>query len=197
MANDFDDVRLPVDIERGATGGPGFQTTVITLANGDESRNQEWEASRDKFNIGYGIQKRADMEAVYSFFMARRGRARGFRFRNWLDYQVKEQAVGIVEGEPTQRQLIRPYSDGAVSTYRIVTHPVEETLRVYVNNVLTESYTLEDNGVLVFGADPGNNVKATFEFDIPARFDNDDLNVQLNTYMEGTFPSIQIIELRQ
>jgi uncharacterized protein (TIGR02217 family) len=197
MANDFDDVRLPIDIERGATGGPGFQTTVITLANGDESRNQEWEASRDKFNIGYGIQKRADMEAVYSFFMARRGRARGFRFRNWLDYQVKEQAVGIVEGEPTQRQLIRPYSDGAVSTYRIVTHPVEETLRVYVNNVLTESYTLEDNGVLVFGADPGNNVKATFEFDIPARFDNDDLNVQLNTYMEGTFPSIQIIELRQ
>lgn len=197
MATDFDNVRLPVDIERGAVGGPSFRTTVITLANGDEQRNQEWEYSRDKFNIGYGIQRRADMEAVYAFFQARGGRARGFRFRNWLDFQVVGQPVGIVEGVPTQRQLIRPYADVANQTFRIVTHPVAETLKVYVNMVLTTEYELGDNGVLTFPADPGANVRATFDFDLPARFDNDDLNVQLNTYKEGSFPSIQIVELRR
>ena len=64
MANDFDDVRLPEDIERGTMGGPMFKTTVITMASGKEQRNQDWEVVRGTYNVGYGIQKRSDIEAV-------------------------------------------------------------------------------------------------------------------------------------
>lgn len=197
MANDFDDVRLPEDIERGTVGGPNYQTSVIPLINGREQRNQEWQYPLDTYDIGYGIQSRAAMEAVYSFFHARGGMARGFRFRNWLDYVVTEMPVGTVLGNPLQRQLVRTYDDGVNSQLRIVTHPVESTLRVFVNMVLTEDYTLGDGGVITFDTDPGNNVLASFEFDVPCRFDTDTLAVKLNTYREGTIPSIQIIELRQ
>jgi uncharacterized protein (TIGR02217 family) len=195
MADIFDDVRLPEDIERGALGGPTFDTTVIILASGKEQRNQEWELVRGSYNIGYGIQKREDMEAVYAFFHARRGRARGFRFRDWLDFKVTAQPVGTVVGDPLQRQLVRLYDDPINPYLRIITHPVASTLKVYVNSVLTTAYTLEDGGRLVFLSDPGVDVVASFEFDIPVRFDVDALNVMLNTYQEGTIPSIQIVEL--
>lgn len=195
MAEIFDDVRLPEDIERGSRGGPSFSTTIITLASGKEQRNQEWELVRGSYNIGYGIQKRESMEAVLAFFHARRGRARGFRFRDWTDFKVVAASVGIVDGEPLQRQLIREYADPVNPYLRIITHPVASTLKVYVNSILTTAYTLEEGGRLVFLSDPGVDVVASFEYDIPVRFDIDDLNIMLNTYMEGTIPSIQIVEL--
>lgn len=197
MANDFDDVRLPEDIERGTIGGPMFNTSVVTLYNGREQRNVEWSANRDQYNIGYGIERRGQMETVYAFFHARLGRARGFRFRNWLDYEVTNGLVGIVPGDPLRRQLVRVYEDDANPFIRVITRPVVSTLKVYVNHVLTTDYTLEDKGVLLFTSDPGLDVLATFEFDVPVRFDEDDLRVTLNTFMEGVIPSIRLIELRE
>lgn len=197
MAIDFDDVRLPEDIERDTTGGPDFRTTVIRLINGAEQRNQEWELPLDQYNIAYGIQKREDMEAVYEFFHARNGRARGFRFRNWLDYSVTGSPVGLIPGEPTKRQLIRVYDDTANAEHRIITRPVLSTLKVYRDMVLTTNYSIEPLGVLAFPDDPGANVLASFEFDIPVRFDIDRLSVRLSTFQAGSIPSIQLIELRE
>ena len=198
MPNDFDDVRLPEDIERGTTGGPGFRTTVISMVGGGERRNQEWEFTRSKFNIGYGIRKRDDMEEVYSFFHERRGRLRGFRFKNWLDFQVVAGPVGSIAGQANKRQLVRVYGSGDTAYIRSVTRPVPGSVKLFVNNVATNAFTLGPMGVVTFtGGDPGNNVAASFEFDTPVRFDTDDLNVQLNTFKEGTFPSIQLIELQE
>jgi uncharacterized protein (TIGR02217 family) len=192
----IDDVRLPVDIERGAMGGPEFRTTVVTMVSGRERRNQEWDVPLSSFNIGYGIRKRSEMEAVYSFFIARGGRARGFRFKNWLDFKVELDPVGTIAGEPTKRQLIRVYADTVNPQLRIVAYPLEATLKVYVNQVLTTDYLLQANGVLEFPTDPGLDVLASFEYDIPVRFDTDQLNTKLNTFREGEQPSIQIVELR-
>lgn len=189
----IDDVRLPVDIERGARGGPGFKTTVISLASGDESRNREWSRVRGRWNVGYGLQKRESFEVVYEFFMARNGRHRGFRFRDWIDYKVVESPVA---GSGLTRQLVRVYDDLVNPYVRNVVLPIPETLKIYKNLILTEDYTLGDNGVLTFPTDPGINVVATFEYDVPVRFDIDDLEVTLDTVYNGAIPSIPIIELR-
>jgi len=195
MANDFDDVRLPEDIERGTMGGPMFKTTVITMASGKEQRNQDWEVVRGTYNVGYGIQKRSDIEAVYAFFHARRGRARGFRFRDWLDYKVVNGPVGTIAGQPLRRQLVRQYTDGVEPYIRLINKPIADTLKVYVDYVATTAFTLGDDGQLIFPSDPGVNVMASFEFDLPVRFDVDQLNVQLETLEAGSIPAIQIIEL--
>lgn len=189
----IDNVRLPVDIERGARGGPGFKTTIITMSSGMEQRNIEWSLARGSWNVGYGIRDRDDMDEVYQFFLARRGRGRGFRFKDWLDYSANLQ---LPVGTDTTRQLVKVYPDDVSPYTRIITLPIADTLVVYVDDFATEDYTLSDGGVLTFDSDPGANVKATFEFDVPARFDTDDLQVELNTFLNGSMPSIPIVELR-
>lgn len=189
-----DNVRLPEDVERGAQGGPGFQTTIVALASGHEQRNQDWSIARGKWNVGYGIRKRVDMEEVINFFYARRGRARSFRFKDWSDFSAT--AVDVrTTGNVLTRQLVKRYSIGDNEYVRDIVLPKDGTLVVYVDNVVTAAYT-ESNGVLTFAGDPGSNVKATFEFDVPCRFDIDSLNVTLEHYDAGTIANIPIVEVR-
>jgi uncharacterized protein (TIGR02217 family) len=195
----MDDVRLPEEIERGAQGGPGFKTSIVTLASGAEQRNQDWQIARSRWDIGYGIRKRSDLQAVLNFFYARRGKLRAFRFRDWLDFSIDGEPVG--EGTTaTRRQLVKKYSDteGINDYTRVITLPVAETLKVYVDNLALDpgDFTLLPNGVLLFEEDPGENVKASFEFDVPVRFDIDELPVTLNTYTEGAISGIGIVEVR-
>lgn len=192
----IDDVRLPDDIERGARGGPGFKTTIITLSNGAEQRNQEWSKARGAWDIGYGIRNREDLQAVINFFYGRRGRARGFRFKDWLDFSVTAEAVGTT-GNALTRQLQKTYTDTEHAYVRQIVLPVASTLKVYVDEILTPTgWALGADGLLTFDSDPGSNVKATFDFDVPARFDIDQLPVSLNTYLHGEIDGIAIVELR-
>lgn len=84
----FHDVRFPDAIARGATGGPEYSTDIITVASGFEQRNINWQASRARYDIGTGIRTREQMAEVIAFFRARKGRAYGFRFRDWTDFDA-------------------------------------------------------------------------------------------------------------
>ena len=93
----FIDARMPVGIERGASGGPTFNTTVHTLASGREQRNQNWSHPQGKWDVSYGIRNmysqdsvNADraLETVMHFFYLMKGKANSFRFRDWSDYIV-------------------------------------------------------------------------------------------------------------
>lgn len=189
------DTRLPDDIEQGARGGPGFKTTVVTLSNGEESRNVEWSVARGSWDIGYGIRDRDTMEAVYAFFLARHGRAYGFRFKDWLDYQATAENVGTT-GNALTRQLQKTYQDDVAAYVRTIVLPIEATLIVYVDNIATDAYTLGANGLLTFLSDPGGNVKATFEFDLPARFDTDSVPFSMLHFNALSVTNIPIVELR-
>jgi uncharacterized protein (TIGR02217 family) len=191
-----DNVRLPDDIERGAMGGPGFKTTIITLSNGAEQRNQEWNKARGSWDVGYGIKDRADLMEVVNFFHGRRGRARGFRFKDWLDFSAVGQTVGTTIN-PLVFTLQKTYADTVNPYVRPIVLPVADTVKVYVDNIeVMSGWTLGANGVITFTEDPGEDVKASFEFDVPARFDIDQLPVTLNTYLNGQITGISVVELR-
>lgn len=51
----IDAVRLPVDVERGAEGGPLFSTIVNRTDGGGAITNQNWQYPLFKGNISYGI----------------------------------------------------------------------------------------------------------------------------------------------
>lgn len=189
----MDNVRLPDDIERGAQGGPGFKTTVITLASGEESRNSEWAIAKGRWNVGYGIRKRDDLQAVLEFFYARRGRSRSFRFKDWLDFMVTGQNTRTT-GNILTRQLVARYGVGDNEYIRDIVAPVTGTIIVYVDNVATVNYTI-NAGILTFPSDPGSNVKASFAFDVPVRFDIDTMPVTLDHFDAGTIPNIPIVEV--
>lgn len=199
----FHEIRLPDDIERGASGGPGFLTDIVELASGFEQRNSRRSRSRAVYNIGYGLRSREDNEVIINFFYARRGRLIGFRFRDWSDFQIEAldgtpQVVGVGNGSDVQFQLRKTYQDIAGSFDRFILKPVDGTVRVFLDTVETTDFTLDiDTGVLSLNTAPavGVFVQVTGEFDVPVRFDTDDLDIDVEFFQNQAVPSIDIIEL--
>lgn len=188
-------VRLPDNVEAGAKGGPVFSTSIITLANGREGRNQEWAVARHSWDVGYGLTGVDDLETVRKFFYACHGRARSFLFKDWSDYKGTLEAVAPVVGQATKRQLIKTYTNGVIPYLRTILYPVDGTLHVYVDTLETIDFTLA-GGVITFGSDPaGATVVASFEFDIPVRFDTDQLALTVENVMAMNIPSIPVIEV--
>lgn len=196
----FHNVRLPEDVEKGARGGPGFKTTIITLSSGHEKRNIDWQRQRGTWDISYGIQYKEDFEKVIDFFYIRRGRAHSFRFKDWTDFEMDVTVLGTGDGVRTQFQLNKVYSDAGGSYSRLITRPVAGSLTVFFDGIAVSpsDYTFS-LGVITFNTAPGSavEVSASCEFDVPVRFDMDNLQVQAETFEAAEIPGINIIEVRE
>ena len=120
----FHQVRFPLDIALGAQGGPQRATDVVTLASGREERNSRWAHARRRYNAGYGIKSRADMQAVLAFFEERRGRFHAFLWRDALDWTASGEEIGVGDGERTSFQLTKRYGAGFDPYLRPITKPV-------------------------------------------------------------------------
>lgn len=195
----FHEVRLPDDIEQGAEGGPEFKTEISTLANGAENRNFVWSQPRMEWDIAYGIQSRGDLQNVLSFFYARGGRFHGFRFKDWLDYQVLAPITFATgDGSTAAFQLNRVYTDLGGFTYsRTIKKPVSGTVSVFVDGSEDGSASVDTTtGIVTFSSTPAVSADLTWtgEFDVPVRFDVDRIGVNLRNFNAGSIPSIPVVE---
>ena len=205
----FDNVRFPVAISRGLAGGPERRTDVVMTASGREERNARWANSRRKYNAGYGVKSLDDIHAVVAFFEERRGRLYAFRFKDHTDWKsckpsqtpsATDQVIGTGDGVTTTFQLVKNYGT-ARPWPRPVTAPVAGTVLASVNGVATTQFTVDvTTGLLAFNA--GNIppiaavVAAGFEFDVPVRFDTDEIKINLAHFAAGDIPAIPLIEVR-
>lgn len=205
----FDDVRFPTAIARGATGGPERRTDVVTTASGREERNSRWAQSRRRYNVGFGVKTLADIHAVVSFFEERRGRLHAFRFRDAADWTsgapgatpaATDQLLGTSDGTTATFQLVKRYGSGMRAYARTITAPVPGSVVVAVNGVATMFFTLDAaTGRISFtpGHVPatGASVTAGFQFDVPVRFDTDQISINLSHFEAGEIPDIPLIEV--
>ena len=200
MTNTFDDVRLPEDVEQGAHGGAGFQTSVVGLSGGTEQRIVNWEQTLAKWDIGYGIQSPEEFAPVEAFFYARRGKGHGFRFKDWHDFTCTGEDIGTGDGTTRTFLLTKTYPDDVEPYVRRITRPVQSTVKVYKDGVLQVSgYTLHAAGGWIrFDVAPANGVAVTFdcEFDVPVRFDVDNLDLTLFWIKAGEIPALPVVEIR-
>lgn len=201
----FHDVRLPVDIERGAQGGPRFKTTIMILGGGFEKRNIEWSKVRGSWDIGYGIDDKAAYSIVRDFFYARQGKAHSFRFKDWSDFEIgtpgNPVTFAIGDGVQTVYQLQKRYTSGGINYDRDITKIVAGTVEIYVNNTLQNDpvdYSIDIlTGLITFTNPPSTvDIGAVAEFDIPVRFDTDALDITVEHFDAGNIPQIPIIEVR-
>lgn len=208
----FHDIRLPDDVERGATGGPAFSTTVFELSSGFEKRNINWERPRSLFDIGYGIQTEANFDLVLDFFYAREGRAHSFRFKDWSDFLLSRQSIGTTDGGTTTTfQLFKRYTSGTINYDRVLTKPLDSGGQAWVNNIAqTVTYSgspgatdVDINpltGIVTLGAThaatSGQDIEIETEFDIPVRFDVDQFNLTLELFDRGAIQSLPVREVR-
>lgn len=206
----FHEVRFPDNISRNARGGPRRSTQIVELASGDEERNASWANSRRVYDIAYGIRNSNDLQAVVTFFEARNGRLFGFRFKDWLDHksclplQVShplDQTIGTGDGSQTQFQLVKAYTSGSVTWSRTIMKPVSGSVRIAVGGVEAETgWTIDvTTGIVTFTAAPSSGAKITagYQFDVPVRFDTDEINVTLDIERLGSIDSIPLIEVRR
>ncbi|KKB86616.1 glycoside hydrolase family 24 [Devosia limi DSM 17137] len=202
----FHPIRFPLDVALGARGGPDRRTDVVTLASGAEERNSRWARSRRRYNAGYGVKSRADMQVVLAFFEERRGRLHGFLWRDGLDHSSNsgaptalDQVIGSGDGVRTSFQLSKRYGASFDPYQRAITRPVAGSVRVAVAGVeLTSGWTVDGaTGVVGFSTPPalGAAVTAGFLFDVPVRFDTDRLDIELTSFDGAEAPSIPLVEI--
>lgn len=196
----FHEVQFPNDIAYGATGGPEFATSVVATASGYEQRNINWSSARGRWDVASGLKKKTQLDTLIAFFRARKGRAHGFRFKDWTDFKATAQALGTGNGTITTFQLIRTYSSGGATDVRTITKPVAGTVKVYLAGVLQASGWSVNvtTGVITFTTAPGNNVavSADYEFDVPVRFDTDRMAVTIEQVNLHQWSGIPIVEIR-
>jgi len=205
----FHPIRFPLNVALGARGGPERATDIVTLASGAEERNSRWAHSRRRYNAGYGVKSRADMQAVLAFFEERRGRFHAFLWHDALDHsssgsgapQPGDQALGTGDGIATAFQLRKRYGGGFDPYWRPITKPVAGSVRVAVDgSEMLAGFTVDAlSGVVTFAAAPaeGAAVTAGFLFDVPVRFDIDRLDIELSSFDAAEAPAIPLIEVRE
>ena len=209
----FHETRFPTRISLASMAGTQRRTQIVVLGSGREERNSNWADSQRLYNAGYGLKTLDDLYEVLEFFEERRGRLYGFRWKDRLDHKSckpsgtpapTDQVIGTGDGVQTSFQLIKTYGGAFSAWQRRIQKPVAGTVRIAVDGV--EQTHLADftidvtTGLVHFknGSVPGSGalVTAGFEYDVPVRFDEDRLEVNLEHFAAGQIQSIPIREIR-
>ncbi|MGP1283671.1 MAG: DUF2460 domain-containing protein [Parasphingopyxis sp.] len=203
----FDDVLFPLALGRDAMAAPAFSTAIVTTASGAEHRNSDWSDARMRYDAGPGVRAEEDVGTLIAFFRARRGAARGFRFRDPFDHSSagmtdtpgpSDQFVGTGDGQAARFALVKRYGQEADQQVRPITRPVSGSVRVMVDGAEQASGWLFDAGEIVFDTPPaaGAEIRAGYLFDVPVRFAEDRLEISRATFRAGEAVSVPLIEIR-
>lgn len=195
----FLEIRFPESIAFNSSSILEFNTTIIKAKNGYEQRNINWNSNKMKFNIINGIKTKTELDELITFFRNVKGAGYGFRFKDFTDYQTENQYIGVGNGETKEFQLIKAYrvSDNIVY-YRKITKPVISTVRVFINDIESKDFNIDlTTGLITLNTVPEVNtsIKANFEFDVPVRFENDIMEITMNSINSGNVKEIILTEI--
>lgn len=203
----FHAVRFPLPLSFGARGGPERKTDIVQLASGHEQRNTPFSQSRRRYDAGAGVTSLDDLHTLISFYEARRGQLYGFLFRDPMDHKscapsqsvsASDQIVGYGDGIKTHFALTKTYEDSVGDYIRRIDYPRVETLRVAVSGAPFITGYDSTARQIVFDTPPVNGAQITagFEFDVPVRFDTDQLDLALEAFGAGRAANIPLIEVK-
>jgi len=194
----FHDVRFPLELSRGATLSVITASEIVQLSSGQEVRNARWAQPLRRWNIARALFSEARVQELIAFFEARRGNVHAFRFRDALGYSsggetpsASDQLIGLGNGETRSFQLTK--------AGRPITKPVAGSVRVSVGGQETGTFSVDDlSGVMTLDVPPatGDEIRAGFLFDVPARFEAATLDITLDACLAGRAPSLSIVEVR-
>jgi uncharacterized protein (TIGR02217 family) len=203
----FHEVRLPLALAFGATGGPERRTEIVTLGSGREERNTPWAHGRRRYDIAGAVRTLDQLSQLIAFFEARRGRLYGFRFRDFADWRSGlpsqaptplDQSVATGDGAATAFQLTKSYGDAPNAYLRPIRKPIGASVVIAVDGAPASNFSVDETtGVVTFDAPPaaGAVVTAGFEFDTPVRFDSDRLETSLEAFSAGRAVRAPLIEI--
>lgn len=199
----FHEVRFPTSVSYGASGGPRFSTTVQILNSGHEQRNINWAQARRDYEVDLSPSRGPEWTAILNFFHARRGRAYGFRLKDFADYQMNNQPIGSGNGIQTAFQIFKRYVDDDLPSApydRKLSKIVAGTVALSLSGVEQPSgWSVEEaTGLVTFDVAPALSVEieVACEFDVPVRFDTDVLQAIIPGPDVHHWQQIKLVEIR-
>lgn len=198
----LEEPRFPDSIAWGASGGPLFSTTVTPTPGGYEQRIAQQVDSLAVYEVGLVNKDAALTEELIAFFNIVKGRAHGFRFP---DFQPGEstgtnEPIALGNGIWRTAQLTKRYQYGDWIYDRPIYKPVVGTVVVCLNGIILDEDEVQVDhtlGEITLYTPPAEGVlvTATYQFDVPARFDTDTLQiarVDVDTYRWDACPIIEL-----
>jgi len=190
----FSEERLPDDIALAASGGAEYSTNILTTICGHEQRNINWHSARARYDLAPALKNTEQLETLISFFRSHKGRGIGFRFRDWADYSADHELIALSDGMTTCYQLCKNYVSGNCIDKRTISKPCPNSVKVFADTqpvAFTCDYT---SGIITCEQPPkeGSKITASFEYDIPVRFDTDFLDLELAHQGRISIPIIEI-----
>lgn len=182
---------------------PRYNTEITPKDNGGEQRNIKWTRAKRKFTARNTALDRDQIEELVALFHAVYGAGHSFRFKDWSDFKATMTSIGTTPGANTTAvQLVKTYSAGSLTpNQRVIKKPRSGTITVYqddgAGNFVAKAGTT-DTTTGLFTPDTNwtasRALKATFEFDVPVRFADDELPIEYMHYPAIFEADVNLIE---
>ena len=178
---------FPISIAYGTTMSVEHKTAVFEAMSGKEQRNVLWANGRVSGDVATGIQTEADLNKLVALFRNVKGRAYPFAIRDWSDYKLENQQIGVGDGTTTDYQIIKTYDDG-ISSYTRDIRVIEpgSITQINVGAVVDTNFNVDLNtGIVSFAVAPPAGdavVIPSGRFFVKCRFNTDKLQIQLEAF---------------
>lgn len=176
------DYRITDHIGAGAIMRPKFNTEIVKTDGGFEVRNSRWAYPLHvmEFDLSPAVAgEDEDLEQFRELFYAAGGADESFKFKDRYDYSATRTFIGTGNGATIIWQLQKLYQRGSVTRTRKITRPVVGTVAIYVNDVARAHSVDYSTGQITISpaVAAGQVITADFEFDIPVRFADDEIDL--------------------
>ncbi len=151
---------LDLGFDYGATGGPQWDDEITANLAKRELRVQMGEDPQRRYELGNRQVLRDQHDYLRDFHMAMRGRRHSFLYKDWSDYQARNEPLAL-DGTTTT-QLTRTYG-AAINPYIREIQYIEASSFVleldtgagFVEQVPTTDYTVDpDTGIITWVSAP-------------------------------------------
>lgn len=173
----FINARLIECVADGFEARRTYVTRIHPLRSGHEARNATRANGRWTF---YAMAQNIDPDdwpAILHAFDALQGSKDSFRFHNPLDGVVVGQSLGNAPSGSTPVQLVKSSTFGGITRTRNITKPVNGSVVVYQSGVAKAGTYSTTTGLFTptTGWTAAAPLTADFEWDVPVRFEADEL----------------------
>ena len=190
----FKEIQFPSEISFGGVGGLYWNTRIVENEGGYEFRDQLLLQPRGRWDVAHAARMPDEAALLVAFFNNVRGRAYGFRFKDHTDFQVTTATSHLAGIDATHAQLCKRYLFGAETFDRELKKIVTGTFVPTGGTGITLDY---NTGIVTYASAPSS---FACEFDVPARFDTDEMRREAITKSGGNlitgWSSIPIVAIR-
>lgn len=119
----FLDYRLNTRYRYGFRGGPNFATLHKRTRGGQTTSRSLREYPLHRYSADYAAMSDEERAQIRDALWVAMGSCNRFRFRDWNDWKVENQALGVGDGTATPIQLFKDYHFGPYTKRRPIRLP--------------------------------------------------------------------------